>query len=379
VIGRSGALGREGDVDPWAWFLNAYLLDRDGNRIDRRNAQDIFVALYNHQIPPGAAAVVHYALTIPDDATGALSIEAKLQYRKFDAQFMRHVEGENFDGNRLPVTTLASDRVILPLGASADAPAQAVAIDAWERWNDYGIALLRAGDQGSNKGELRAAAAAFAQVEALGRADGPMNLARVYYKEGRIEDTADALRRAAGFDPPPPPWTLAWYAALVDRELGNLDDAIAGLEALADTRFPAARERGFDFSRDYRMLNELGRTLFERSRQERGAARAAARRALLERARARFEEVLALDPENQTAHYNLALVHGELGEEQAAQRHRALHEKYRPDDQAIERAASLHRLRNPAANHAAEPVAVYDLQRAGPLPDSRQARIDAAP
>ena len=38
------------------------MLDRDGNRIDRRNPQDIFTPLYNHQIPPGAADVVHYAL-----------------------------------------------------------------------------------------------------------------------------------------------------------------------------------------------------------------------------------------------------------------------------------------------------------------------------
>jgi hypothetical protein len=62
VIGRSGAMGEEGDVDPWAHFVNAYLLDREGNRIDRRNVQDIFVALYDHQIPPGSAALVQYAL-----------------------------------------------------------------------------------------------------------------------------------------------------------------------------------------------------------------------------------------------------------------------------------------------------------------------------
>ncbi|MGD8843702.1 MAG: multiheme c-type cytochrome, partial [Gammaproteobacteria bacterium] len=41
VIGRSGAMGREGDVDPWAYYINAYLLDRNGRRIERRNAQDI--------------------------------------------------------------------------------------------------------------------------------------------------------------------------------------------------------------------------------------------------------------------------------------------------------------------------------------------------
>jgi tetratricopeptide (TPR) repeat protein/cytochrome c553 len=363
VIGRSGALDAEGDTDPWAYYLNAYLLDRDGNRIERRNAQDIFVALYNHQIPPGAAAVVHYAFSVPPDAREPLTIEVKLQYRKFDTRFLRHVLGERFRRNELPITTLASDRITLPLGTSARTPAQSVSIPVWERWNDYGIALLREGNQGANKGELRAATAAFEQVEALGRPDGVLNLARVYYKEGRLEDAAAALRRAAAFDPPAPPWTLAWYSALVDRELGNLDAAIAGLEALADTRFQSARARGFDFSRDYRMLNELGRTLYERARQERGAARRPARLDLLQQARARFQQVLDIDPENLTAHYNLALVYAELDQPALAQQHRELHEQYRPDDQAIERAVSAHRSRNPAANHAAEAVAVYDLQR----------------
>jgi tetratricopeptide (TPR) repeat protein len=364
VIGRSGALAADGDVDPWAYFLNAYLLDRDGKRIERRNAQDIFVTLYNHQIPPGAAAVVHYAISIPPDALEPVTIEAKLQYRKFDTRFLRHVEKAAFERNDLPVTTLATDRVTLALSDTAKLPVQTVAIAAWERWNDYGIALLREGDSGGNKGELRAATAAFQQVEKLGHADGPLNLARVYYKEGRVEDAAAALRRAAAFDPPPPPWTLAWLSALVERELGNLDKAIETLTALADTRFQSARERGFDFSQDYNMLNELGRTLFERARQERGAARKAARADLLQQARARFDQVLALDPENITAHYNLALVYAALDQPEQADAHRRLHEKYRPDDQAIERAVARHRRENPAANHAAEAVAIYDLQQA---------------
>ncbi|MGI9321873.1 MAG: tetratricopeptide repeat protein [Thiogranum sp.] len=363
VIGRSGALDSRGDVDPWAYFLNAYLLDRDGNRIERRNAQDIFVTLYNHQIPPGAAAMVHYALTIPADATDTISIETRLQYRKFDTRFLHHIEGDAFSGNQLPITTLATDRVTVPLDDQAGVSAQTSSVPEWERWNDYGIALLRQGSSGANKGELRQASAAFEQVEALGHAEGVLNLARVFYKEGRVEDAAEALRRAAAFDPPAPPWTLAWYSALVDRELGNLDKAIDSLEALADTRFQSARDRNFDFSRDYRMLNELGGTLFNRARQERGASRKAARLTLLQRAKGRFEQVLEADPENVTAHYNLALVYAELDQPETAALHRQLHEKYRPDDQAIERAVTLHRSTNPAANHAAEAVAIYDLQR----------------
>ncbi|MGH7806240.1 MAG: multiheme c-type cytochrome, partial [Candidatus Binatia bacterium] len=65
VVGRSGGRNDDGAVDPWSHFVNAYVLDREGKRIDRRNPQDIFVPLYNHQIPPGAADTLHYRLEVP--------------------------------------------------------------------------------------------------------------------------------------------------------------------------------------------------------------------------------------------------------------------------------------------------------------------------
>lgn len=359
VIGRSGGLADDGDVDPWAHFLNAYLLDRDGNRIERRNVQDIFVALYNHQIPPGAAAVVHYALAVPPDATGAIRVEAAVRYRKFDTRFYRHVKGEAFHGNDLPIATLATDEITLPLAGDQSVAPQAQPIPEWERWNDYGIGLFREG----GRGESRQAEEAFARVEALGRADGPLNLARVLYREGRLEEAAAALARAAAAEPAAPPWTVAWYSALVDRDLGNLGAAITTLEALAETGFNSARERGFDFGRDYQLLNELGRILYERSRQERGDARREARTALLQRARRRLEQALAVDPEYAASHYTLGLVAADLGEAALADAHRDMHEKYRTDDDAVGRAVTLHRSRNPAANHAAEVVTIYDLSR----------------
>ena len=45
VVGRSGGLGPHKEVDAWSHFVNVYMLDRNGNRIDRRNPQDIFTPL----------------------------------------------------------------------------------------------------------------------------------------------------------------------------------------------------------------------------------------------------------------------------------------------------------------------------------------------
>ena len=368
VIGHSGELDASGAVDPWAYFVNSYLLDRHGRRIERRNAQDIFVALYDHQIPPGAAASVHYGLSIPADADGPIEIEVKLQYRKFDSRFLRHVQGKHFTRNDLPIVTLAQDRLSLPLqdGAHGVSPQQRE-IPEWQRWNDYGIGLLLKG-----KHELRQAEQAFEQVEELEPAQGALNLARVHYLEGRLADTSADLQRAAATDAAP--WTLTWYAALVAEEYGELDRAIANLQNLLATRFPQAVERGFDFSKDYRVLDELGRTLYERARQERGSNRQTQREAYLNQARGWLEKALVIDPENLTAHYNLALVFTELGDSVAAAEHRRLHEQYKPDDQAIEQAVSTHRRANPTADHAAEPTAIYTL--APPVTTNQRTALD---
>ncbi|MCH2367848.1 MAG: tetratricopeptide repeat protein [Planctomycetes bacterium] len=362
-LGRSGGRRSDGGVDPWSHFVNAYVLDRKGNRIDRRNAQDIFVPLYSHQIPPGAADVIHYTFKVPEDASGTLTLDARLQYRKCDTIYMQYIYGKEYV-NDLPIVTLAADSLTFPVaGKDAKVDNGLSAIPEWQLWNDYGIGLIRKGSKGAHKGELRQAEGAFSEVERLKRADGPLNLARVYVKEGRLEEAVAALRRAAAHEPSAPPWTVSWFTGVVNKQNGHLDDAIKNFLSVANTEFEGAAERGFDFGQDYRVLNELGQTYFERAKQERGDAARPERNRLLGEAVTWFEKVLAWDPENLTAHYNLALVHTRLGNEKVAAKHRVLHLKYKPDDNARDSAVAAHRARNPAANHAAESIVIYDLQK----------------
>ncbi len=358
VIGESGAIGPDGRVDPWSHFANIYMLDRQGRKVDRRNVQDIYVPLYDKQIPPGAAQVVHYAFDVPKTGAGPITIEARLLYRKFDLTMMRFAKGDNYRMD-LPVTTIASGTRVLP---EAGTPSAASAQPAWERWNDYGIGLLLEGNAGSDKGELRQAEAAFAEVERLGRPEGPLNLARVYHKEGRLDEAAQALRRATTAGAAP--WTVAWMNGLVNKENGHLDEAIANFAAALDATSPALTARGFDFSRDYEVLNELGQALFERAKQERGTARAGARADRLRQAAAAFDRTLAIDDENVTAHYALNLIHGELGDAARAATHRDAHLRYTADEQSRSRVMAMHRAGNAAANHAAQSVVIYDLTRA---------------
>src|SRR2546428_9793072 len=135
------------------------MLDKNGNRIDRRNPQDIFTPLYNHQIPPGAGQVVHYELLVPPEQNEPLSIEVKLLYRKFDTIYLNYVFDKNYTNgaplsvtNDLPITVIASDKVTFPIEEEVAANASRITNHAsqpstlnpqlstlpeWQRWNDY--------------------------------------------------------------------------------------------------------------------------------------------------------------------------------------------------------------------------------------------------
>ncbi|MCL4836480.1 MAG: aspartate phosphatase [Thermoanaerobaculia bacterium] len=370
-IGASGELAADGAVDRWAHFVNAWVVDREGRRIDRRNAQDIFAVLFDHQIPPGAAVVVHYRLDLPAHLDAPVELAARLRYRKFDTTFLRHFTGEPERANDLPVVDLATDRLVLPVAGGQAVAAAAREVPAWERWNDYGIGLL--GEGGPRvRGALAAARAAFAEVEGLGRPDGALNRVRVDLAEGSVgPETEAALARAAA-DPLAPPWVVDWLAAQVALRQGQVAEAIAAAERLAAPPTGEARARGFDFRRDDRVWELLGRARTEAAAL---AADPAARRAGLARAAEAYEQVLALDPEHPAAHYQLARLRRALGDAEAAREHLARFERYRQDDPAKDAARAAARRLDPVADRQAERFVIYELRPPAPdqiSPGSRQ-------
>lgn len=366
LILASGELDAAGAVDPWSHFVNVYMLDREGRRIDRRNVRDIFVPLYNNQIPPGAADVLHYLLQLPEGLSGTIDVEARLWYRKFDATYVRHIRGDDGRPNDLPMVLIASDRLQLYVASAGETPppdaepTSSVAIPEWERWNDYGIGLLRKRAAGG-RSQLRQAGEAFAQLEALGRAEGALNAARVHLVEGDVDAAAAALRRASEHPQPAYPWSIAWFSGQVQLQRGEFEQALQNFHALESTDFAEARARGFDFSLDYNLLNEIGKAYYELARQRRSSDGSPDRDTLHEAANW-FGRSIAIDAENLIAHFNLAQIHQQLGNEALAAHHRQMHAMVKPDENAIERAVTRHRAANPAADHAAEAVVVYRLR-----------------
>ncbi len=375
VIGKNGGLDADREVDPWSHFVNVFLLDNNGHRISRRNPQDIFTPLYNHQIPPGAGQTVHYLLELPDKLDGPITIELKLNYRKFDKQYTDFIAKSVRPGDRpirgydpktktlrnlLPITLLAVDRVTFPVvGSGQQAENPDSPIPTWQRWNDYGIGLLLKG-----KSELRQAAAAFAEVEKLGRYDGPLNLARVLFREGDQDQAAKAVQRALQHtDPAAPPWTVAWLSGVINQGQNRLEDAERNFRKVLEDHTPEMQERGFDFSRDYRVINLLGRVYFQQALQLRTPDVQDRKGALLQKAVATFRKTLAIDSENSTAHFNLQQLYTELGDEKQAAEHERLHARYKVDDNARDRAIGLAKARYKAANAASEEPVFYKLNR----------------
>jgi len=264
--------------------------------------------------------------------------------------------------NELPVTVLAQDQVIFPIqGIDADISNPPVNIPEWQRWNDYGIGMLLKG-----KAELKQAAEAFRKVEELERYDGPLNLARVLFAEageGQLDEAAAAVKRAASYtDPAAPPWTVAWLSGIVNRQQGFLKEAEENFRQVLEMRDAETVRRKFDFSRDYEVINLLGRTIFDRALQIRGEARGDERIARLNEAAEVFERTLEIDSENVDAHYNLSQLYAYLEDADRAAEHQELHARYKIDDTARGQAVGNARQKYPAANFAAEPLVIYDLK-----------------
>ena len=379
LIGINGAMSARKEVDPWSHFVNVFMLDREGNRVERRNAEDIFVPLYNHQIPPGAGQTVHYRLRVPENVTQPLEVTLRLKYRKFNAAYLDFMNEVRRPGdhefreqgeasNNLPVTVMAEDRVVLGVETSdgrmlgpGEKNRERKTPELWERWNDYGIGLLLTED----KKQLLQASEAFREVEKLGRSDGALNLARAQFAEGELDAATESLNRAANMLPTPPAWTLGWLGGAISRQQGYLEDALDSFRSVLEDDTEERRERDFDFSLDYRIRNLMAQTLLDLSDKAELKEQFEKSAELLSEAEMHFLEVLRTDSENVAAHANLKAIYQRKGEKDKSEFHGKLHLRYKMDDNAVDVAKPIAQRNYPAADAVANPPVIYMLQRIG--------------
>ena len=340
VLAWSGSVDRGGAVEPGAHFYRSFQIDGEGNPINKRNAWQTRSVLYVRLIPPGAADTAHILLSIPKDAAGPLTLEARLNYRKFSDYYTKFSfagvarpgpASRDFDSRQydfdsapvpaLPIVTVASSTATVPLGEARWEPV--VRRQDRERWNDWGIGLLLQGD-------LKGAEYAFRRVtEAEPEyADGWLNVARALIQEGDTEAARPFAERALNVQP-----SLArghFFLAMVQKAAGDYDGALEHLRQ-------AARQ----YPRDRVVLNQIGRVLFLEHRYAEAVET--------------LEKTLEVDPEDLQAHYNLMLCYRGLGQTAKAEREQALFLRFKADE-ASQALTAKPRLISPEDNNERQPI-----------------------
>ncbi|HLH20535.1 MAG TPA: tetratricopeptide repeat protein [Bryobacteraceae bacterium] len=344
--GRVADDGR-GPVDKGAHFYRSYLIDERGNPINKRNAWQARSVLYVHLIPPGAADTVHYLVDIPRDAAGPITLEARLNYRKFTDYYTRFSFGAvpqpgpaglAYDSREytadpakvpvLPIVTMAAARTTVALGEPRWQPLARK--QDRERWNDWGIGMLLQGD-------LKGAEYAFERVTEAEPSypDGWVNVARALIQEGETEAARPYLKKALALAP-----HLAraeFFLAMVQKACGDYNGA---LESLADVRR--------QYPRDRVVTNQQGRILFLERRYTEAVHV--------------FFDTLSVDPEDLQAHYNLMLCFRGLGQTGEAAREERLFRRFKADE-ASQALTAQPRLASPEDNNERQPIHDHTTER----------------
>ena len=324
----------KGPVEPGAHFYRSYQLDAAGNPINKRNAWQARSVLYVRLIPPGAADVAHYLVSVPPNAKGKLHFTAKLNYRKFSWYYTQFAyagvpkpgspslisvdhdsrdysfDPKNIPANvsgaikhripDIPIVTLAEDSVSIPVSSSAPVWHPVTSKDTRERWNDWGIGLLLQGD-------LKCAEYGFknaAQAEP-GYADAWLNTARALIQEGETDRAKSYVQQALKLNPSL--GRIYYFEALIQKSDGDYDGALQSLERTA-----------VQYPRDRVVLNQIARILF----LKRDYAKALTY----------LDRVCDIDTEDVQMHYTAMLCYRGLGDEAKAHHEELLFRRYKADE-----------------------------------------------
>ena len=375
----------KGPVEKGAHFYRSLQVDAHGNPINKRNAWSTRAVVYVRLIPPGAADTVHFRMKIPEKTGSKITLTARLCYRKFswfNTQFAfagEHEKRSNDDSTKsggaagsitpdfddakmaftaslhgvsakeekipdVPVVAVAQNEVaieVLPANAPAPAPKVQLAKEDWQRWNDYGIGLFL-------QGNLKAAQAAFEKVTEVDpqNPDGWVNIGRAALQEGDVSHARTVLEKALALSP-----DLArahFFYAGVLRQEGDYDGAAQHLiKVLAQ------------YPHDRVALNNLGRVQFLQRKYHEAVKT--------------LQQVLAVDPEDLQAHYNLMLCYNGLGDEKMSEEHKARYLRFKADEssQAI---TGPYRQLNPEDNNERQSIHEHTSV---PLPITNRVATDA--
>jgi tetratricopeptide (TPR) repeat protein len=318
LIYHSGFLKPDGYLDENAHSYTNRLISKEGKLLDQHEVWLTHARGYDNTILPGRSDLARYRFKVPAEAKGPLSLSAQVNYRRFRQGFTDFV----FDKNKptLPVIELASVSGQLKVGdVSEGAPAKEDDKDML-RWNNYGIALL-------DQRQFARAAEAFEHVVELkpDYADGYINIAITDFSWEKYDAAAEQLEKALKISPGNP--RALFYQAMVWRVQGKYAEAIQNLKQVI-AAYPRVRQAHDEMGSDYYELKQ-----YDLARQE-------------------YEALQAIDPDDLSAHYNLARIYRRLGMKEKAAEQAALFADRKNDPGATAYANEFLRLHADAANES---------------------------
>jgi len=347
---HSGALKPDGFLEENSHTYTNRLVNKDGKLIDLHQVWATKVRTYDNTIPSGQSDLVRFKFRIPAEAAGPITLQAKVNYRRFRRGFTNFILEKSVS---YPVLQLGSKSVQLKIGKT-EGQWPAPDKDQMLRWNNYGIALLR-------QQQYWKAAEAFQKVVEINPnyVDGYMNLAIASYS--RIVDTrvdpdgpgnmspANAsyedytaalqyLEKALAKQPGNP--RALFYRGLIFRLQDRLEDAVRDLRIVTQAypRFRQARQ-------------ELGYAFFLLKQYD--------------AAREQFEALQAINPDDLTACYYLSLIYGKLGLPEKAAREGLRYSEHR-EDPGASLLALYWRGKHPDVAHESEPYHLHEGNQPSP-------------
>ncbi|MGA7159293.1 MAG: tetratricopeptide repeat protein [Acidobacteriaceae bacterium] len=281
TLARSGYIEPNDSLDPSAHSFTNRLINKQGTLNDLHQIWHNRVVAFNNTIQSGRSQLVRYAFTMPRSG-GPVTVTAAVFYRRFNQHFidyaMKVPKGKHYPEAIIQVASTTRTFYAGQNEATKPLPSEN---PEWMRWNNYGIGLLDAQ-------QYAASVNAFEHVAALrpDYADAPTNIGITFISWEKYNGAVPYLEKSLSLAKDNA--RALYYLALVQRNQGNVDEAIGSLQKVA-AQFPqsrdAHRELGFSFYQEHRY----------------------------ELAREQYELVQSIDPDDLAAHYNLAILYRRLG------------------------------------------------------------------
>ncbi len=336
---KSGFIKPDGNLDENSHAYKTHLVKSDGTYNDLHLIWQTKVIAYNLAIQSGRSDLARYKFTVPNNIGGQIKLTAKLQYRRFTRVFSDYALGKSAD---YPIVEMAKSERILLIGETNKAQAiDPKAVPDWRRWNNYGISLL-------DQRQFPQAADAFDEVIDADIKDympfALTNKALALMELGGWREADKLINKALQLDANN--YRAIYQSGKIDRVQSRLDEAEANFKKVLE-KYP----------KDRLTLQQLG----ELAKIKSDTVEPEERKNQLQIARGFYEQVLAIDPEDVSSHYNLIIIYQKLGMREESKKQSAIFKDLKDDPQVTALASNFLQSRANIGNESL-PFHTHDLK-----------------